>query len=181
MGDDPMAAFARIEAGQTKLTADELVGKIEGLNRKLTAIRDDTGVNRGAVGAVRKESDTAWQDHAADARAVVGHVSPDAQDRGRHADLPAAADLIEALAFAVAQQLRFTDPRQLELLGGDMSTISGSNGTVLEVLPAADGVTIMVIPDDVDEPIATIDLPPLAAAALIQAVAVAIASRGGSA
>jgi hypothetical protein len=120
MGDDPMAAFARIEAGQTKLTADELVGKIEGLNRKLTAIRDDTGVNRGAVGAVRKESDTAWQDYAADARAVAGHVSPDAQDRGRHADLPlrSAADLIEALAFAVAQQLRFTDPRQLELLGG---------------------------------------------------------------
>jgi hypothetical protein len=62
-----------------------------------------------------------------------------------------------------------------------MSTISGSNGTVLEVLPAADGVTIMVIPDDVDEPIATIDLPPLAAAALIEAVAVAIGSRGGSA
>jgi hypothetical protein len=62
-----------------------------------------------------------------------------------------------------------------------MSAISGSNGTVLEVLPAPDGVTIMVIPDDVDEPIATIDLPPLAAAALIEAVAVAIASRGGSA
>jgi hypothetical protein len=30
MGDDPMAAFARIEAGQTKLTADELVARSRG-------------------------------------------------------------------------------------------------------------------------------------------------------
>ncbi len=58
MGDDPMAAFARIEAGQTKLTADDLVGKIEGLNRKLTAIRDDTGVNRGAVGGLTQRKCT---------------------------------------------------------------------------------------------------------------------------
>jgi hypothetical protein len=66
-----------------------------------------------------------------------------------------------------------------------MSIISATDGTVIDVLSVPDGVTIMVIPDDVDEPTTIFALSLLSAIALIEAVATAIANhlieRGGPA
>jgi hypothetical protein len=67
MSDEPptladiVAALARIEMGQIKLQAD-IMARIDRLQDAITAIRDDVGVNMGAVDVARQVADTIRED-----------------------------------------------------------------------------------------------------------------------